>query len=345
MELTCMAGTGVSYGRQTEHLNGIDTLKGICAFLIVCIHCPFPGEAGQYFLVLTRIAVPIFFMITGFFYNMTVEAGKEIKQIRKILILMIKANLLYFLWNLFYAAASGRSALDYLSSVLTFKKLAQFLVLNQSPFGSHLWYLGAILYVLLIAALAGRLKLTKVLYVLTPVLLAGDLILGKYSLLLLKREFPYILVRNFLFVGIPYFCIGRLLSKKTGKHKKSVLFALTALFSFTSLLERYLLVQSDLNTARDHYISSTLLAVTVFLLFLDIGRGGRPLPLEKIGRKYSGWVYIVHPIFITVLSFAARQLNVYESYQFVAPVLVYFAAVAFVAAAQRFRGAVRKNLS
>lgn len=136
-----------------------------------------------------------------------------------------------------------------------------------------------------------------------------------------------------------------MLSKKTGKHKKSVLFALTALFSFTSLLERYLLVQSNLNTARDHYISSTLLAVAVFLLFLDIGRGGKLLPLEKIGRKYSGWVYIVHPIFITVLSFAARQLNVYESYQFVAPVLVYLAAVAFVAAAQRFRGAVRKNLS
>ena len=46
----------------------LDVLKAICAFLVVCIHVPFPGKVGEYFTALTRVAVPIFFMITGFFH-------------------------------------------------------------------------------------------------------------------------------------------------------------------------------------------------------------------------------------------------------------------------------------
>ncbi|WP_442863929.1 hypothetical protein [Blautia sp. KLE_1732_HM_1032] len=37
--------------------------------MIVCIHAPFPGKFGAYFTTLTRVAVPIFFMITGYFYG------------------------------------------------------------------------------------------------------------------------------------------------------------------------------------------------------------------------------------------------------------------------------------
>lgn len=43
--------------------DNIDILKAICAFLIICIHVPFPGTVGAYFTALTRIAVPVFFMI------------------------------------------------------------------------------------------------------------------------------------------------------------------------------------------------------------------------------------------------------------------------------------------
>ena len=61
---------------------------------------------------------------------------------------------------------------------------------------------------LIIMHIFDKLKIEKCLVFAAPFLLMGDLILGKYSVLLLGREFPYILVRNFLFVGIPYFCIG-----------------------------------------------------------------------------------------------------------------------------------------
>lgn len=54
---------------KAERFVGMDILKFLCAFLIVCIHRPFVGTAGAYFTALTRIAVPIFFMITGYYYE------------------------------------------------------------------------------------------------------------------------------------------------------------------------------------------------------------------------------------------------------------------------------------
>lgn len=50
----------------------IDFLRFICAFLVVCIHAPFPGVIGGCIKAVARIAVPIFFMSTGFFL---VESG------------------------------------------------------------------------------------------------------------------------------------------------------------------------------------------------------------------------------------------------------------------------------
>lgn len=62
----------------------IDVLKAISAFLIVCIHAPFPGEISAYFIVFARMAVPVFFMITGYFYSDTVARHNEKHQIMKI---------------------------------------------------------------------------------------------------------------------------------------------------------------------------------------------------------------------------------------------------------------------
>lgn len=246
-----------------------DILKSICAFLIVCIHVPFPGEVGSYITALSRIAVPIFFMITGYFYSEVTRKRKITRQIMKIFILMIEANLLYLVWKWFCTVVS--SDVNFLSNTFNVKNLLRFIFFNDSSLSGHLWYLGAILYVLIITAIADKLKLSKALYWLTPLLLVMDLILGKYSLILLKREFPYILVRNFLFVGVPYFCIGRMIREGLGqKIKKNTAAFLIVLFSLTTCVERFILVSIDMNPTRDHYLSSTLLAVAVFLFMLKL---------------------------------------------------------------------------
>ena len=58
---------------------------------------PFPGKVGAYFTALTRVAVPIFFMITGYFYSDTIKRHRECVQIKKIALLVVEANLFFFL--------------------------------------------------------------------------------------------------------------------------------------------------------------------------------------------------------------------------------------------------------
>lgn len=67
-EMPCNEFT-VWVGGGTHRYNSLDVLKVLCAFFIVCIHAPFPGTWGGYFTSITRIAVPIFFMISGFFWK------------------------------------------------------------------------------------------------------------------------------------------------------------------------------------------------------------------------------------------------------------------------------------
>ena len=263
--------------------NNIDILKSICAFLIVCIHVPFPGFVSNYITALSRIAVPIFFMITGYFYTDVVKKGRTARQIKKILILMVEAILVYFVWKWFYTAVASDA--DFISSTFTVKNLLKFVFFNDSPLNGHLWYLGAILYVLIITAIAKKLKITKVLYWLAPVLLTIDLVLGKYSLVLFNREFPYILVRNFLFVGIPYFCIGRMIRERVGqKINKNTAALLIFIFSLTTCIERFILVSADMNSTRDHYISTTFLAIAVFLFTLKCDSGKNLLNSTKNSR-------------------------------------------------------------
>ena len=59
-----------------ERNKNIDILKAVCAFLVVCIHINFPGEFGEILKIVGTVAVPIFFMITGYFYNKTIKKHK-----------------------------------------------------------------------------------------------------------------------------------------------------------------------------------------------------------------------------------------------------------------------------
>ena len=328
---------------EQSRADNIDILKAICAFLIVCIHVPFPGKVGAYFTALTRIAVPIFFMITGYYYSDTVMRNNEKRQIKKILCLIVEANVLFFIWNIALDAFRRDSIVTYVQKLFTGKSILKFLALNESPLAGHLWYLGAILYVLIIVFLMDKFNCRKILYYLTPVLLITDLMLGKYSLLIFHREFPYILVRNFLCVGIPYFCIGNLIREKQCSEKRNgkILQVLIVAFVITSLVERFILVNAGLNATRDHYLSTTFLAVCLFVYTLKSNWHNKELAV--IGRRYSTWLYIMHPIFITAFAMITDKLDIAGIYKYVAPIVVYCATLVFLIILQKVKIAMKSK--
>ena len=303
--------------------NGIDILKCLAAFLIVCIHIPFKGEFGKLVVSVSRCAVPIFFMITGFFYQQKVEKNQENKQIIKVLKLCIMSNLLFFGYTL---AISIFKHENIMLNIFNLKNLMKLIFLNESPFAAHLWYLNALLYVLIIMKFINKYNKYKVLYIITPFLLLTDLIFGKYSLLIFGKEFNYLLVRNFLFVGIPYFSIGSFINrkidyKKCEKYAKYI-FLLAVFFALTTILEKLIIVHFNAEPTRDHYISTTFLAISLFLYFLQYkNEKSRILKyVANIGRSYSSIIYIVHPIFINIFDKIFKNISIYS---YVAPVIVF----------------------
>ncbi len=199
--------------------DNVDVLKSICSLLVICIHIKYAdAEIGAYIKAVSGIAVPIFFMITGFFYTQSSAKGAK-PQIIKILKLYLQANVLFFLFGIFTSVFGmiGKignidHVLDYLTKTVTIENVEHFILYNESPFSQHLWYLGAILYVLVIALHCDKQpKFWKLLYILTPLLILGNHSLGKYSHHMFGKQLPTYMIRNFLFRGIPYFCIGKLI--------------------------------------------------------------------------------------------------------------------------------------
>ena len=318
----------------------IDVLKAVCAFMVVCIHAPFPGQIGECITSLFRIAVPIFFMITGYFYSFLIQKGKRLSQIKKIFLITVRAYFVFICWKIIFLIIKGKCYLRlFFVDVFSFDSIVKFVLFNENRIAPHLWYLSAVLYVLLIAWLIDRFKARKLIICAVPFLLLVDLVLGKYSLFLLGKEFPYYLVRNFLFVGIPYFYIGLLIfifRKILFRFKRTWLICAMIFFSLTTLCERSFLIYLGKNAVREHYFSTTFLAISIFIYFLYEGYNNIKQEniftnfLSIIGRDFSAYIYIMHPIFISIISAVLNTLGLNTIYEIFAPIIIYITTTFFL---------------
>lgn len=311
-------------------LHNIDSLKFLCAVLVIFLHVHAPYR--EYILPLTRCAVPCFLIISGYliFTEDKVKLAGHLKRgINKMFQILIWSTLLFAVVKFIFAFKNG----DF--SFLNLKALGKFILLNENPFGFHLWYIGAYLYTLIIVLYSIKCNKLKYIWLSVPFLLLLDLCLGKYSLVLWHKEFPFILVRNFLCVGIPYFSIGMLLKRWQEqilgfKHLQILALGGVILFSLTSLMENRILIELHANATRDHYISSTFLATSLFILFLTITQTKENV-ISILGEKDSLYIYIFHPLFIVFFSTINKYLPDLwlEAYQYGAPVIILVATIIF----------------
>lgn len=101
-------------GKTGTRNTGMDILKFICAFAVVCIHLEYPGKT--YLEPFTRVAVPVFFMISGYHYEGVCQKGQENRQLIKLLKMLATACILYFLVEcLLYFVAGREPAFDFAS--------------------------------------------------------------------------------------------------------------------------------------------------------------------------------------------------------------------------------------
>lgn len=287
---------------QKRSISSLYVLKAICAFFVVVIH--FPMKYGYYLYPIVRIAVPCFFMISGFFlYNDDQEKmlSNLKRALGKTLQVTIFAYSFYLFVELLKVILFKGTTFSISSSTLLYYLIAG----PQIGSSTHLWYLIAYIETLIIAYLSIKTNFIKLLWWLIPIGLILNLLIGKYGFIVPTIDFTqvglprYIAARNFLTIGIPTFAIGLLLKKYIDKICRSITsqkaWILVILFTLLATIEFAVLHWIfGKNYMADISFFTIPLAISIIILCLQNPDVGKGTYLTTIGKKYSSDIYIYH---------------------------------------------------
>lgn len=259
----------------------IDVLKIILAFFVVFLHMNFLKEMHpllSYILVngIFRIAVPVFLVITGFYF-FHIDTTKKLKK------WLFRTSLLYAIWMLIYVSYWKDNEQVWLTIIFGYH---------------HLWYLigtffsGLVLYLL-------RNQSSRLLFALAIFLfLFGYVVQVLGNLHYLNTESDsllndYLLYRNFLFVCFPFLAIGFLINKhridiSTYKNS-SLLVILSILGVIAEAFFNYKYISSE---STDILFSLIFASPLLFLYCQKI----YIKTTSKVLASLSTAIYVVHPL-------------------------------------------------
>lgn len=296
----------------------LDILKAIAAFMVCYQHACGTGILSGYFLAVARIAVPLFIMVTGYFYEDTCNHRHERRQIVRFLQIAIQMFVIYFCIDFLFNGVTGNLK-TYLLSYLDSKLWCRFLIFNTPLTAGHSWYMWAMIYVLILFLIVPGIKDNKIFRtVFTVIPLVAVPLLSKYYVFFNETSCPADLYRNSVVPVLSYFILG-IMIRKNYEHilKFSLLLRLSAAsISLLGLIvERAILLNVQrMDFKSGSYFFTAILAVAVFVLFLDLGKVDYNSLLAVFGRKYSLSFYMLHQIFVKI---ETKLFDVDTAWQFV----------------------------
>lgn len=285
--------------------SSVFVLRALCAILIVLAHSTLPCH--DLLTPLIRVAVPVFFMMSGYFIWSPSHAGvqdKVVRKIKDIAWVTLYANVLYILLAIVLHLLDPRTELP-----LTSLKSWFLLLFFGTGVCLPLWYLTAFLQTLIVFYIVLRLRRELTFIKLAPWLLILTLGVGMYGSVFGLEGIPYTIKVNFLMEGIPFFCLGyaiqeyqpqimEVITPRRSLWLAGVIFVLS--FCEMALLRRYT-AGVDLDYTNTVYLTTPLLATSVFLMCLLHPQTGRHSYLRIIGRDLSTDIYLWHFMFFLIL--------------------------------------------
>ena len=299
----------------------LDHFKVLLAFMVVGIHCGLFSESmpAVSFVLnqgIFRVAVPFFFMVSGFYFCDVVARGQVYAWFKRVFIM-------YALWMIVYAPYWFE--LDQVS-VYHIARL-----LHTCLFGYfHLWYLSALLGAALLILLVRDFPLRCSVITATCMLLGCVTFeyLGNFHVFhgrdvddLFNKTWLY---KNFLFIGFPFFLMGYVVNSRkiVEKFRNAFfinVFVFALVFMFAEISVNYKFV--SVGETFDMLYSLVVVVPSMFLLVMKNNSSVR----SKEVSLYSVAIYLIHPLFVVWLG-----LFVFNSLVTMFLVVFCTAAVGFV---------------
>ena len=286
---------------KNPKINSINYMKLICAFLVIAIHThPFEDINKILYYsfseVLVRIAVPFFFVSSGYFYIK--NKCNFSKYIKRLLIVYISWSIIYFIIQLPSYIASNTSLIN----------IAKNFIVSFFIYGSyyHMWYMVALIMCVIITSIFYKLNKMNLLYILSIGLYIIGVIGGAYykigsQIPILSNLYNfslYLQVRRYLLMGLPFFMVGYLIYEIKEIPKN---INITTIFTIILFIFEIIIV-NILNLQRDIVITFFLypLVLQIFILCLKFPLQNTSFKINT--GKLSSFIYFVHPLIILVLS-------------------------------------------
>lgn len=297
--------------------HSLDTLKLICAFLVVFIHSSYPYKAD--ILPITDVAVPLFFCISGYF---VCGAERNLKRISRITQIFIWSATLYLFKTEVYHLLTANTLW-----IPSWQSIINFVIFNDVAFSYHLWYLPTYIYVLIIAYIIDKFSLWRFsLGMIIPLLLVGVYI--KYSISdVCPKEIEY--YRNAYFCGLPYFLTGALIKNTPPRHQYHTLLKVPLILTILGLfIMRYYLLGNSLLILVAREMNLLLLTVCIFFLTTICVQQHSNL-FSRLGSSYSLYIYILHLMLMSICEMIAIHLpSVYNQvYMYFNPICVFILSI------------------
>lgn len=281
-----------------ERYYQVDVMRFVCAILVISIHTSalysfgdVPGKVLS--LGIARIAVPFFFIASGyFFYERFNHEGYLKAYIIRILKYYLISTVVYTVILFTFIKSRNSNILDLVKNLL---------FNGVSP---SLWFFPALIFSISVLYLFLKKNWIKPLVIVSLVLYALGLIGDSYYGLVVGTPLEklvemysavFVNTRNGLCFGLPFLTLGVLINKHDMRSKLKHLKALTLLSAVIFASEAYVLISNNISRDNNMYISLMFLVSCIFLLSL---RSKKILSdrKAKLLRDMSLWIYCLHEL-------------------------------------------------
>lgn len=284
---------------QGGNINSLQILKALCALAVVQIHTE--SCIRTYAMPFLNLAVPIFFMITGYFL-LTKVGALTTDRIKHTIIKAIKITAItqvaYIIFRIILSVHHPELFYDLLNWESWLKVFT-----SGIKFCGMLWYMNALIQALIVIYLLTRFKLLKVLPVLAFLGLCGNLTFGEFA----THWYDYSVHRNALTIALPCLFLG--MAVRLNQHKIQLSTRTLALiFAAVSVALVYEYSRFNFHTNFDCVIFTLPATTLLFIITLRLNapltnlaaRPGSSLTrkccdgLVCIGRDHSANIYLIH---------------------------------------------------
>ncbi len=321
---TTLSGTTTLSPPVTRTYAGIDLMKFLAAILVVSIHTrPFydidPRLGFVMENILTRIAVPFFFISSGYFFTDKVLSLSTIKQKRKALgSFLLRIFQLYLLWSLIYMPYDLYYLYKETPSIkqVFFTYLRQFFVIGSH---FHFWYLPSLIYSTLLVYFfveVNRFRTLLAVCILLYVIgILGDSYFGLLPKnTLLYQNYAFFLhyfdaMRTLVFFGAIFVALGAVIAWYQPRFSKKRLVTCIGVCGVLYLAEVLLLEYNQLPLEYNMYLFLVPLVTFLFLLMRKLYFTFLQ-PYSKTFRMLSVGIYCSHALFLDVCYRILEKLQV-----------------------------------